>query len=81
MLIAFKFLLGLVLPEKCSLMTESSFHEPLTKRKKSGLIIRDFCSNEGTHESTYYNWANKLNKKVVLAWRLFPPALFTRTLM
>jgi transposase-like protein len=44
-------------------MTETSFLELVNRRKESGLTIRDFCSNEGIHESTYYYWMNKLNKR------------------
>jgi len=53
-------------------MTESSFQELLIRRKESGLTVRDFCSNEGIHESTYYYWANKLNKKAAQPKEFIP---------
>ena len=53
-------------------MTETSFQELVNRRKESGLTIRDFCSNEGIHESTYYYWFNKLNKRATQPKEFIP---------
>ena len=53
-------------------MTEASFLELVSHCKKTGLSVRDFCSNEGIPQSTYYYWRNKLNKKAAQPKRFIP---------
>jgi len=53
-------------------MTEVSFLELVSRRKETGLSVRDFCSNEGIPQSTYYYWRNKLNKKAAQPKRFIP---------
>ena len=53
-------------------MTEASFHELLIRHNESGLSVRDFCSNEGIAQSTYYYWKNKLNKKSLRPTEFIP---------
>jgi len=45
-------------------MTEATFRELLIRHNESELTVRDFCSNEGIAQATYYYWKNKLNKKL-----------------
>jgi hypothetical protein len=45
---------------------ESMYH----RYQSSGLKVRDFCSNEGIHETTFYYWVRKIKK------RPLPPADF-----
>jgi hypothetical protein len=53
-------------------MTEASFQELLNRHKESGLSVRDFCSNEGLPQATYYYWKNKLNKKSLCPTEFIP---------
>jgi hypothetical protein len=41
------------------MLNEASFDELLVRHKESGLNVRDFCSNEGIHPSTFYYWLKK----------------------
>lgn len=53
-------------------MTETSFQELLVRQKESGLSVRDFCSNEGIPQATYYYWKNKINKKALRPTEFIP---------
>ncbi len=53
-------------------MTETSFQELLVRHKESGLTVRDFCSNEGIPQATYYYWKNKINKKSLRPTEFIP---------
>ncbi len=44
-------------------LTESEFLDIYHRHKESGLNVKDFCSNEGLKESTYYYWRKKLVEK------------------
>jgi len=46
-------------------MTEALFQELLVRHNESSLTVRDFCSNEGIPQATFYYWKNKLNKRSV----------------
>lgn len=39
------------------------FEELLSRQQESGLSVRDFCSNEGIHPSTFYYWLKKHREK------------------
>lgn len=41
-------------------LTESKFFEIYHRQQESALSVRDFCSNEGIKESTFYYWRKKL---------------------
>jgi hypothetical protein len=41
------------------MINEVFFEELLSRQKESGLSVRDFCSNEGIHPSTFYYWLKK----------------------
>ena len=45
------------------MLTESKFLELYHRQKESGLSVKDFCSNEGIKESTFYYWRKKLAKQ------------------
>jgi len=53
-------------------MNDASFRELLNRHKESGLTVRDFCSNEGIPQATYYYWKNKLNKRLVQPTEFIP---------
>jgi hypothetical protein len=42
------------------MLTESKFLDIYHRHKESGLSVKDFCSNEGIKESTFYYWRKKL---------------------
>ena len=44
-------------------LTESKFIALLDRQKESGLSVKDFCSNEGMTESTFYYWRKKLQER------------------
>lgn len=44
-------------------MNEAFFEELLSRQQESGLSVRDFCSNEGIHPSTFYYWFKKHRDK------------------
>ena len=44
------------------MLSESKFLELYHRQKESGLTVKDFCSNEGIAESTFYYWHKKLRK-------------------
>jgi hypothetical protein len=41
------------------MMNESKFLDIYQRHQESGLTTKDFCSNEGLAESTYYYWFKK----------------------
>jgi hypothetical protein len=47
------------------MLSESKFLELYGRQQESRLSIKDFCSNEGIAESTFYYWRKKLRKKNV----------------
>jgi len=44
-------------------MNESKFLEVYRRHQESGLKTKEFCSNEGIAESTYYYWFKKTKHK------------------
>ncbi|QGY47706.1 IS66 family insertion sequence element accessory protein TnpB [Maribellus comscasis] len=44
-------------------LTEPRFLEIYHRQQKSDLSVKDFCSNEGIKESTFYYWRKKLAGK------------------
>jgi len=44
------------------MLNESKFLELYNRQQESGLQVKDFCSNEGIAESTFYYWRKKLQK-------------------
>jgi hypothetical protein len=53
-------------------MTEAIFQELLVRHNQSGLTVRDFCSNEGIPQATFYYWKNKLIKRSVQPTEFVP---------
>jgi hypothetical protein len=47
------------------MLSESKFLELYRRQQETGLTVKDFCSNEGIAESTFYYWRKKLRKKSV----------------
>jgi len=45
------------------MINEVLFEELLSRQQESGLSVRDFCSNEGIHPSTFYYWLKKHREK------------------
>ncbi len=45
------------------MMNESKFLEIYRRHKESGLNAKEFCTNEGIVESTYYYWLKKTKHK------------------
>ena len=45
------------------MLTESKFLEIFRRHQESDLSVKDFCSNEGIAESTYYYWCKKTRDK------------------
>lgn len=45
------------------MINELFFEELLSRQQESGLSVRDFCSNEGIHPSTFYYWLKKHREK------------------
>jgi transposase-like protein len=45
------------------MINEVFFEELLSRQQESGLNVRDFCSNEGIHPSTFYYWLKKHREK------------------
>jgi hypothetical protein len=45
------------------MLNESKILELVKRQKETGLTFTAFCSIEGIHKSTFYNWRNKLNKE------------------
>jgi len=41
-------------------LTETKFLEIYQRQQESDLSVKDFCSNEGIKESTFYYWRKKL---------------------
>jgi len=41
-------------------LDESKFIALFNRQQESGLNVKDFCSNEGVTESTFYYWRKKL---------------------
>ena len=41
-------------------LTEPKFIEIYQRQQESDLSVKDFCSNEGIKESTFYYWRKKL---------------------
>ena len=48
------------------MLDESKFLELYNRHQESGLNIKEFCSNEGVKESTYYYWRKKLQKARII---------------
>lgn len=44
------------------MLNESKFLELYGRQQESGLKVKDFCSNEGIAEATFYYWKKKLHK-------------------
>ena len=44
------------------MLTEPKFLDLYRRQQESGLTVKEFCSNEGIAESTYYYWHKKLGK-------------------
>jgi hypothetical protein len=42
------------------MLSESKFLEIYQRQQESALSVKDFCSNEGIKESTFYYWRKKL---------------------
>ena len=47
------------------MLGESKFLELYRRQQESRLTVKDFCSNEGIAESTFYYWRKKLRKNNV----------------
>ena len=45
------------------MLSEPKFLEIYRRHQESGLSVKDFCSNEGIAESTYYYWYKKTRDK------------------
>ena len=45
------------------MINEVFFEELLSRQQESGLSVRDFCSNEGIHPSTFYYWLKRHREK------------------
>jgi transposase-like protein len=45
------------------MLSESKFLEIYRRQQESGLTVKDFCSNEGIADSTFYYWYKKVRKK------------------
>jgi hypothetical protein len=45
------------------MLSESKFLELYRRQQESGLTVKDFCSNEGIANSTFYYWYKKVRKK------------------
>jgi hypothetical protein len=45
------------------MLSETKFLEIYRRQQESGLSVKDFCSNEGIAESTYYYWHKKTRYK------------------
>jgi len=45
------------------MINEVLFEALLSRQQESGLSVRDFCSNEGLHPSTFYYWLKKHREK------------------
>lgn len=43
------------------MLTLLQFQEIYSRFQSSGLRVRDFCQNEGLHESKFYYWQKKLH--------------------
>ena len=41
------------------MLSESKFLELYRRQQESGLTVKDFCTNEGIAQSTYYYWHKK----------------------
>jgi hypothetical protein len=44
------------------MLSESKFLELYRRQQESGLTVKDFCSNEGIADSTFYYWYKKVRK-------------------
>jgi hypothetical protein len=54
------------------MLNESKFRELHHRQQESGLTVREFCSNEGIPESTFYYWRKKLHKTRVTSKGFIP---------
>jgi transposase-like protein len=45
------------------MLNEPKFLELYQRQRESGLTVREFCSNEGIAESTFYYWRKKRRKR------------------
>jgi hypothetical protein len=44
------------------MLSESVFLKILRRQEESGLIVKEFCTNEGIAPSSFYYWKKKLKK-------------------
>jgi hypothetical protein len=66
----------LPLASKRIMLTLSRFQEIYSRFQSSGLRVRDFCANEGLHESKFYYWQKKLHSTSSSNGRNFIPIVF-----
>lgn len=45
------------------MLSESKFLELYRRQQESRLTVKDFCTNEGIAESTYYYWHKKVRNR------------------
>lgn len=45
------------------MLDHSSFSELYLRYQDSGLTVRNFCHNEGIHETTFYYWTRKRKQR------------------
>jgi len=57
------------------MLTLSKFQEIYSRFQSSGLRVRDFCANEGLHESKFYYWQKKLPPTSASSDRNFIPVV------
>lgn len=61
------------------MLTLLKFQEIYSRFQSSGLRVRDFCHNEGLHESKFYYWQKKL-RPIPCRNSDFIPIVFDRSL-
>jgi len=49
--------------KKNIMLNYHSFEALYRSYQSSGLKVRDFCSNEGIHETTFYYWVRKMKNR------------------
>lgn len=55
------------------MLNYSTFEAMYHRYEESGLNVRDFCSNEGIHETTFYYWVRKCKQRSLLSPKGFIP--------
>jgi len=58
------------------MLTLSKFQEIYSRFQSSGLRVRDFCHNDGLHESKFYYWQKKLRSTSACPGHDFIPIVF-----